>query len=151
MTSGDTIIIRHNQTSRLGFHRMPHPPNPSSAGSPPLADQLWRRRRPPPPSLGQLLQTTSCCRSCPGEPGCRGRQNALQEKALPRTVGAKLEPAHTTLPLPRRRSSPLAAAPHITASRVGRRGLPPTLAERWPRRAAIAAATPRGLCPATLR
>jgi hypothetical protein len=56
--------------SRLGFHRMPHRPNPSSTRSPPSADQLRRRRRPPPPSLGQLPQTTSWCGSCPGEPGC---------------------------------------------------------------------------------
>jgi hypothetical protein len=119
-TSRDAAIVRHDQTSRLGFHRMPCRLNPSSTGSPPLADQLRRRRRPPPSSLGLPPQTISCCRSCPGEPGWRGREDTLQDEALPRPVGAKSEPVHTTLPLPLRRSSPL--PPHPTA-------LPPVLAE----------------------
>jgi hypothetical protein len=39
-------------TSFHGIHRLPRHLNPSSAGTPPLAYQHWRRRRPPPPSLG---------------------------------------------------------------------------------------------------
>jgi hypothetical protein len=43
MTSRYAIVVRPRPTLRIGFHRLPHHLNPSSAGSPPPAE-ISRRR-----------------------------------------------------------------------------------------------------------